>query len=69
MGVFKYHEISYKKCLEIVSYKNTGKSYSKTVMIRGYSKGAAFTMCIKFFKSGTVKHLLWVARPEFTKFF
>ena len=68
MGVFKRHEISYEKCLEILFYKYKGKSYCKVATIGGYPKSAAFTVCKMFFKSKTVKHLLWVGRPEkFTK--
>ena len=70
MGVFKSHEISYEKRLEIVFYKSKGKTYNKTATIRGYSKSTAFTVCKKFFKSRIVKHLLWVGRSEkFTKIF
>ena len=63
-------KISYKKRLEIVFYKNKGKGYSKIATIEGYSKSAAVTLCKRFFKSVTVKHLLWVDRlEEFTKIF
>ena len=50
--------------------KNNGKRSCKIATIGGYSKSAAFTECKKFFKSRTVKHLLWVGRPgKFTKIF
>ena len=70
MGVFKRHKISYEKRFEIVFYKNKDNSYSKIAIIGGYSKSATFTVSKKFFKSRTVKHLLWVGRPEkYTKIF
>ena len=69
MGVFKRHKISYEKRLEIVVYKNKTKAIT-IATIGGCSKSAAFTVCKKFFKSRTVKHLLWVGRPEkFTRIF
>ena len=70
MGVFKGHRILYEMCLEIVAYKTKDKIFSKVATSGGYSKSAAFTVCKKFFKSRTVKHLLWVGGPErFTKIF
>ena len=34
------------------------------MIIGGYSKSAAFTVCKKLLKERTVKHILWVGRPE-----
>ena len=62
MGVFKCHTISYEKRFAIVCYKSKDKSYSKISKLWGYSKSAVL-LCAKS-SSRTVKHLLWVGRPE-----
>ena len=41
MAFIKGHGISYEKRLEIVSYKNNGKSYQEIATIVGCSKNAA----------------------------
>ena len=47
-----------------LSIQSQLKSTQIPLQIGGCSKSAAFTVCKKFFKSRTVKHLLWVGRPE-----
>ena len=64
MGVFKNNELSYEKRLEIVFYKNNGKSYREISTIVGCSKSAAFAVCKKFFQTRTVKNLPRVGRPK-----
>ena len=54
IGVFKRHEISYERHLEIVFYKNNGKSYCEIAPIVGRSRSAVFAVCKKFFKAKTV---------------
>ena len=60
MTFIKLHEISYEKRLEVVFYKNNGKSYQEIATIVSCSKNAAFAVCKKFFKFRTVKNLPWV---------
>ena len=63
MAFIKRHEISYEKGLEIVFYKNNGKSYQEIATIVDCSKNAAFAVCKQFFKFRTVKNLPRVGRP------
>ena len=70
IGVFKRHEISCEKLLEIVLYRNNGKSYCEIARIVGRLESAAFAMCKNFFKSRIMQNQLRVGRPEkFTEVF
>ena len=64
MVFIKRHEISHEKRLEMVFYKNNGKSYQENAIIMGCSKNAAFAVCKKFFKFRTVTNLPRVGRPK-----
>eukprot|EP00794_Sanderia_malayensis_P013578 gene13578-14986_t len=64
MGMFKNKEISFEKRLEIVFYKNNGKSYRKIACIIGCSRNAAFNICKKYHRTRAVKNLPRVGRPK-----
>ena len=64
MEFMRRHNIPFEKRLEVVFYKNNGKSYQEIATIVGCSKNAAFAVCKKFFKFRTVKNLPWVGRPK-----
>ena len=44
LSFIKRHEISYKKHLEIVSYKKSGKNYQEIAVFGDCSKNAAFAV-------------------------
>ena len=60
-GVFKRHEISYEKHLEIVVYKNNDKSCCEIATIVGCS---SFRCVQKVLQIKNCKNLLRVARQE-----
>ena len=60
--ILTHHEISFKKRLEIVGWKKTGKRYREFETIVGCSRNSSFPVCKKFFKSRTVKILQRVGR-------
>ena len=64
MTFIKCHEISYEKCLEIVFYKNNGKTYQDIATSVGCSKNAAFAVCKTVSTLRTVKNLPRVGRPR-----
>ena len=63
MEAFKSHGIWYKKHLEVVFYKDNGKTYQEIVTIVSCSSTAVFAVCKKFFKSRIGKYLIRVGRP------
>ena len=56
-----YNQNPLESSLSIQSQLNSTQTL---LQIGGCSKSAAFTVCKKFYKSRTVKHLLWMGRPE-----